>query len=381
MRLGFIIPGSLGNQSGGFLYDRMLVEHLRSRGCRVEVLPVRWGSYAGDLLRNVPRRLPPGFDPGSLDLLLEDELSHPALLSFNRWVRRELDLPIVSVVHHLRSSEAWPACIHAVYRRIERTYLAHVDGAVCNSQATRRNVEALWPEPRPCIIARPGRGRLESRITAGQVRARALRPGPLKLIFLGNIIPRKGLHTLFTALAAIDDQDWQLDVIGDPTVDPGYVRRSLRFIARHRLDHKVRFLGRLDDASLPASLSDGHLMVMPSDYEGFGIAYLDGMAFGLPAVATTAGGAGEIVRDDYNGLLLTPGDVDGLVGGLTRLGQDRHALAEMGIAALETYRHHPTWSESLELVRTFVTGFERRAGRSMTAGSQLHHHTIVGGSA
>ena len=117
MRIGFIVPGGLANHSGGFLYDRMLVEHLRRPGAHVDVIPLKWGSYPGDLLRGLFNASHRGFDPSSLDVLLEDELSHPRLLSFNRSLRREAGLPIISVVHHLRSSEPGPSWITSVVLR------------------------------------------------------------------------------------------------------------------------------------------------------------------------------------------------------------------------------------------------------------------------
>lgn len=368
MRLGFIVPDGLDHLSGGFLYDRMLVKHLRASGWQVDVVPFHWGSYAGDLMRNLPLGSHPVLDPGPLDVLLEDELSHPALLAFNRQLRREADIPIIAVVHHLRSSEARPAWMNALYRRVEKLYLGDVDGAVCNSLATRRSVEALWPDPRPSVVASPGRGRPERQVDTEDVQSRALRAGPLKLIFLGNIIPRKGLLTLLNALARIMGLDWQLEVIGDLTVDPAHVRRIRRAIRERGLDPRVTLVGRVHPASLAARLEQGHLMVVPATYEGFGIAYLDGMSYGLPAVATTAGGASEIVRHGHNGLLVAPNDTDGLARGLAGLINDRHALAEMGMAALETYRGHPSWSDSAELVRRFLFEFQSKTGQLAMAG-------------
>jgi len=380
MRAGFIVPGSLDNRSGGFLYDRKLVHQLRSHGWRIDVIPVEWGSYARDLLRNLSRsrRLPS--DALTLDLLLEDELCHPAVLSLNRRLRQEMDIPIVAVVHHLRSNEARSKLMNTFYRRIESLYLGVVDGAVCNSLATRGSLEPLWPEARPSVVAYPGRDHVQAQVSAEAVRARALRGGPLRIVFAGNVIPRKGLLTLVDALAGISDLDWELEVIGDLSIDRTHVRRIRRAISRAGLEHRVRLRGRLDGGSLSAILAEAHTMVMPSTYEGFGIAYLDGMAYGLPAVATTAGGAPELVRNGHNGLLVPPDDPESLARRLASLMEDRQALAEMGVAALETYRNHPSWSDSAELVRNFLFDFKKRPGRLAMVGGRSQHPTTVGGS-
>jgi glycosyltransferase involved in cell wall biosynthesis len=251
---------------------------------------------------------------------------------------------------------------------------------VCNSQATQRSVEALWPSARPSVVAYPGRKPLGGRINSEDVRTRAMRAGPLGLVFLGNVIPRKGLFTLLAALARISDLGWHLEIIGDLSVDPAHVRRIRRAVARAGLNRKVVFRGRLDEASLAARLAQSHVMVVPSTHEGFGIAYLDGMGFGLPAVATTAGGAGELVRHGYNGLLVDPGDTRALAHHIAGLIDDRLRLSGISLNALGTYNAHPTWSDSADVVRGFLLGLQNKAIDPSTAGRRSQHLTTAGGS-
>jgi glycosyltransferase involved in cell wall biosynthesis len=380
MQAGFIVPGSLKNHSGGFLYDRMLVHQLRRRDWQIEVIPVEWGTYAGDLLRNLSPTRHLTFDPRKLDLLLEDELCHPAMLSLNRKLRQTLDVPIVAVVHHLRSNEARSTPLNSFYRRIERSFLEGVDGAVCNSLATRGSVERLWRKPHPSVVALPGRDHLQSGVSGEEVRRRALRGGTFRLVFVGNLIPRKGLLTLVEALARLPEADWMLDVIGDLSIDRAYVHRVRRAITRAGLGDRVFLKDRLDETSLSSLLAHSHAMVMPSTYEGFGIAYLDGMAFGLPAVATTAGGASELIRDGHNGLLVSPADPGALARSLASLMEDRETLAKMGMGALETHRKHPSWSDTADLVHDFLTDFKKSPGRPVKVGRHAQHPSTLGGS-
>ena len=97
MKLGFLIYGSLDTLSGGYMYDRMLVEYLRAQGDTVEVISLRWRNYAAHLTDNFTFKL-----PSDLDILIEDELNHPSLIRANRGPH---PYPIVSLVHHLRCSE------------------------------------------------------------------------------------------------------------------------------------------------------------------------------------------------------------------------------------------------------------------------------------
>ncbi|MFL7868236.1 MAG: glycosyltransferase family 1 protein, partial [Anaerolineales bacterium] len=78
MKFGLVIYGSLDTLSGGYLYDRKLVEYLRKQGDSVEIISLPWRNYAAHLTDNFHFRLPP-----DLDLLIQDELNHPSLLSAN----------------------------------------------------------------------------------------------------------------------------------------------------------------------------------------------------------------------------------------------------------------------------------------------------------
>ena len=74
MRIGFVIYGSIDAVSGGYLYDRKLVECLRAEGETVEIISLPWRNYASHLTDNFHFRL-----PQNLDILIEDELNHPSL--------------------------------------------------------------------------------------------------------------------------------------------------------------------------------------------------------------------------------------------------------------------------------------------------------------
>src|SRR5574339_1182768 len=100
MHIGLIIYGSLDTLSGGYLYDRRLVEFLRSQGDTVEIISLPWRNYLAHLTDNLYFKL-----PDNLDILIEDELNHPSLILANR---RKHPYPVISLVHHLRCSEFRP---------------------------------------------------------------------------------------------------------------------------------------------------------------------------------------------------------------------------------------------------------------------------------
>ena len=88
MNIGLVIYGSLDLVSGGYLYDRLLVDHLRKRGARVEILSLPRRNYWRHLADNFSRRLPRAVEAMSPDLLLQDELYHPSLFHTNRRLKK-----------------------------------------------------------------------------------------------------------------------------------------------------------------------------------------------------------------------------------------------------------------------------------------------------
>jgi len=354
MRVGLVIYGGLERVSGGYLYDRMLVEHLRRAGDQVEVYSLPWRNYLRHLGDNLSSALFQRLHRAELDVLLQDELNHPSLAWLNRRLRRYTSYPIVCIVHHLRSSEVHSSGLRRFYRWVERRYLASVDGFIFNTQTTRDVVENLIGKGRPSVVAKPAADHLPPTVTKEQIVARARRPGRLHILFVANLIRRKGLHTLLDSLRAAPFP-WSLTVVGSTDVDASYTRSLLRQVARGEMGTRVRFLGARPNAELSGLMAESHLMVVPSSYEGFGIVYLEGMGFGLPAIGTTAGGAQEIVRHGENGFLIAPGDSQALASHLSRLASDRGLLLKLSLAARETYERSPTWENAARRIRAFLT--------------------------
>ncbi len=347
MHIGLVIYGSLETLSGGYLYDRMLVRTLEQAGHRVSIFSTPWRDYARHFTDNWRARWRRQLLTAPVDLWLQDELNHPSLFWLNRLLRRRHPAPIVSIVHHLRSSEDHPPYLLPLYRGIERAYLATLDGYLANSYTTQVSVQALLAAPRPSTVAWPAADHLpvQPDITAEEIAARALLSRPLRILFVGNLTPRKGLHHLLAALAQVREE-WELSVVGGYRPEDGYVQAIRRQIVRAGLAPRVRLLGRVDNAMLVDLYRRHHLFAAPG-YEGFGIAYLEAHRFGLPVIALTTGAAHEVVFAGQTGLLTPPGDVAALADALTRFCVDRELLTGMGMAARLRYTLHPTWAASM----------------------------------
>jgi glycosyltransferase involved in cell wall biosynthesis len=354
MRVGLALYGSLEDRSGGFRYDRQLVAGLRDVGDAVDVVELPWRAYPRGLLDNLSPRFRDRLRI-DVDVLVQDELAHPSLFRTNR----HLSQPIVAIVHHLRASES--RRLSPLYRAIERRYLETVDGVICNSTATRDAVTDLGVDPEATVVAPPAGDRFDPEIDAETIEDRA-RAAPLRVVFVGNITPRKGLATLVEGLARAESPV-ELTVVGRP-IDETHLATIQRRVRDAGLEERVEVVGELSDAALADLLRSSHVLAVPSRHEGFGIVYLEGLSFGLPAIASRAGGAGDVVTDGETGVLVAPGDSAAIARALTRFADDPERLASMGRAARRRYECHPDWSETTARVRGFLEEVTATAGGS-----------------
>jgi glycosyltransferase involved in cell wall biosynthesis len=248
-----------------------------------------------------------------------------------------------------------------------------VDGFIFNSQTTKKVVNGLMINGKPSVVAYPPTDRFGDAISEEEIKSRAQNE-PLKILFLGNIIERKGLHILLEAIKSTIC-DLQLDIIGSLNSDPKYAKQMQDFVSLNdphlrrtafpgtarqgrcgavQVSSIVTFHSSLDNEPLKQKLQQAHVLIVPSSYEGFGIVYLEGMGFGLPAIGTSAGAAGEIIEHGKTGYLIEPNDSKTLAEYISRLASDRSLLTQLSINARNRYTQQPSWNETANQIRIFL---------------------------
>jgi glycosyltransferase involved in cell wall biosynthesis len=162
---------------------------------------------------------------------------------------------------------------------------------------------------------------------------------------VGRLDPGKGQGVFLEALSDFDDDRILGVLIGEETRgEPGYRKELEARVAALGLGNRVKFLGYIDDPNGCYPMLD--VLVMPSRKETFGLVLIEAMSFGLPVIATNAGGVPEIVIDGKTGILVPPGDARALAGAMRTLFEDNELRQEMGHRgrerAIQHYRldHH-----------------------------------------
>jgi glycosyltransferase involved in cell wall biosynthesis len=149
--------------------------------------------------------------------------------------------------------------------------------------------------------------------------ARPHREGPLRVGYLGQIAPHKGVHLLADAVAhltGVADQI-ELAIYGDMTRSADYALRLQRTVATRS---NIRLMGAYDNARVAEMLASLDVVVVPSTwYEVSPIVILEAFAAGVPVIASDFPNLASLVHDEQNGLLFAPGDATDLARQLRRL--------------------------------------------------------------
>ena len=303
--------------TGGEKYDRAVIEGLRAERSVEsitfdDVPPPARGYLASNrwLIGRYRRRF-------RRVVIVEDHFWHPRTFAFN-WIARVGGARVVSIVHHLYHRLRPSRWQRAVGWILETVALAAAHRVVVNSRNTRDEVAALGVPRSRIVVVPPAVDRVPEPRPVGDVESER----PLRLLSVANVAPRKGLEFLIEALAGVSFP-FQLEVVGEPRYDASYRTTLDGLIESRKLQNRVVFAGRADDRQLDAAYRSADTFVAPSLWEGFGMAILDALLYGVPVIATRVGAIPELVEDGVHGFLVPPRDAAALAAALERLAADR----------------------------------------------------------
>ena len=337
MTLHFVVPGHLGQRTGGYIYDARMVAGLRAGGVEVEVheLAGRFpdadpeaAEALGAALGSIPDR----------GRVIIDGLAMGGLPEVVQEHRRRLE--IVALVHHpLADETGLDDHAQARFRALERGALAAVRGVVVTSRFTAaRLVDYGVGAPRVRSVE-PG--------TDPAPKARGPHAGePPLLLAVGSVTPRKGHDLLIRALEAVRDRDWSCVCAGSLERDPAFVARVRSLISEAGLDARVRLVGELSGGELSAVYDSASIFVHPSWFEGYGMSLTEAVARGLPIISTTGGAIPHTAPPEASALV-APGDVEALSEALRRWLDDPDARLRAAAAARRAAGRLPTWSDQV----------------------------------
>lgn len=327
----FAVPGDLANPTGGYAYDRRIIEGLAALGWRTAVVDLGDGfpfptNAARAAARTRLAALPIG-PPIVIDGLAFGALPEAA-------AALGATHSLVALVHHpLALETGLSAAASASLRASERAALACARHVIATSTTTARLLAADYDVPSERLsVVEPG----TERVATPQRRVESV----IALLAVGAVVPRKGYDVLVAALARLKHLPWRLVIAGDCGRSVDTFRRLVADIAALGLSDRVQLAGTVTAEELASLYASADLFVLPSRFEGYGMAYAEAIAHGVPVIGTNAGAIPETVPADA-GVLVPPDDVDMLAATLQRL-MDNPAERER-LAAGARATAFPSW--------------------------------------
>jgi glycosyltransferase involved in cell wall biosynthesis len=332
-KLVFAVPGDLATPTGGYTYDRRIIAELAGLGWQVQVLDLGDGFPRPTADTRVAACAALAALPAGRPLVV-DGLAFGALP--DTAVALCSSHPLVALVHHpLALETGLSAGDAAALRQSEIAALGCARRVIVTSAATARLLVADYDVPSERLtVVEPGTDR-----AAAPSRQRG---AAVALLAVGAVVPRKGYDVLVAALATLKDLSWCLVIAGDRARDPVAAGRLETDIARFGLADRVSLLGAVHPEQLPALYASTDLFVLPSRFEGYGMAYAEAIAHGVPVVGTSAGATPETVPASA-GVLVPPDDVETLAATLRELIGSPQRRQRLALGA-RTVRF-PSWRE------------------------------------
>ena len=350
--------------TGGEIYYTRLRDYLKSRFASVENISWQMKPYKGPisymiesvLMNFILLRHLKGMN--SETVILEDMDDSQDLFIFNAVTRATRGLLgkricIVPVVQLLES----PLIKNKILKRLklleESIFFNSSDGIVVNSQFTHTSVKEALRRNVEMVIAYPGLnvtglGKDVGVRTAGDV---------INLLFVGYITSRKGVDILIKALEILIKkkgmEDLILHIVGNTEIDKVFFMEMRKYSKEAHIDHHIIFHGRINDRDIEVLYRTADIFVFPSRLESFGMVLAEAASFGMPIVTTNAGAIPDLIKDGVNGILVPPGDADGLADAVEKLARSPDLRAKFSQANRKLAEEFQ-WERSLSKIATFL---------------------------
>jgi glycosyltransferase involved in cell wall biosynthesis len=347
--LAFVVPGSLDQLTGGYLFDRRIVDGLRTAGRRVDVIELAGAFPEADATARASFGAALAALPDGAAVAIDGLALPGGSDGLDEAARR---LRLVAFVHHpLALETGLSAEERSRVAALERDLLRPMRGAICPSRRTEAALLGYGMDESRVVVVPPG---TDPPAAPPRVRETG---GPVRLLCVATVTPRKGHAVLVEALAGLADLDWRLTCLGSVERDAATAASLQRRIAESGVAERIVLAGERASTLLSEAYRDADVFVLASYHEGYGMAFAEAMAHGLPIVGTMAGAIPETVPAEA-GLLVPPGDAASLGAALRRIIADADLRFRLARGAEAAGRRLPSWSET---VRRWGAAFDRLA--------------------
>lgn len=329
----FAIPGDITTVTGGYIYERRLLDELRALGR--DVAHVQLGASfpdptPDDMVDAVAQL--EALDPSRA--LILDGLVYGSIAT--KGLAR-VKPPIVAMIHH-------PLAFEIGLDSAQRDHLFRTEKA---NLALAQQV--LVPSPHTAQILRKDYGVPGDKITIAQpgTDVKGGTPSPVDpplILSVGLQHPRKGHDVLLQALAELRDLPWRAAIVGG-VHDVEHAALLARMVEDLDLSEKVTLMGRVPQDVLDGLYATASIFALATRYEGYGMVFDEALAWGLPIIACDTGAVPDTVPKGA-GSLVAPDSLGELSGALARVLTDTALRGRMARVALRAGSELPAWQDT-----------------------------------
>jgi glycosyltransferase involved in cell wall biosynthesis len=334
--------GDPNRLTGGYLYHRRMAELAPQQHARLEFVSVPDRLFPLAAL-DVPAAIRQAHRLDAQILVL-DSIAAPF---FGAWPVPPLQgMPLVAMLHQPPGGVDHGPTRTRIESILDRhAYRTAHTLLIASDSLASRLVERGMPRQRMLVVP-PGR----DVASATGPPTGDLRRGRLcAFLCVANWVQNKGIDSLLEAFARLPSSAATLHLAGDTEAEPTYAARIRDRIAQPDLADRVVVHGPLSREAVAALYEAADVFVLPSLKETYGTVHGEAMAFGLPVVGWQSGNLPHLAEHGREGLILEPGDVEGLAAALERLANDEPLRRAMGEAARRRAATRPTWEQSAAL--------------------------------
>jgi len=344
----FVVPGNIDSRTGGYIYDRRIIEGLRAQDWSVAVqsLDETFPSPTASAIAQAEQVFA-ALEAGTL--VVVDSLALgaiPAILEQHR-----SRLRIVALMHlPLAADVGIDGAMAAQFAMAERRALGAASLVIVTGRTTLPMIAGYDVPSIRVVLIEPGTEPAPLATGSGTTR--------VELLSVGTLNPGKGYEALLNALAAVASRDWHLSCAGSLTRHPPTVARIRALVHARQLEDHVSLLGELDAGQLEEHYARADVFVLATFRETYGMAVAEALAHGLPVVSTSTGAIPALVGAEA-GLLVSPGDVQSLSTALSRVIGDADFRASLAEGARRVRPSLPSWDQAVDKFASALESISR----------------------
>lgn len=332
--IAFVYPGDLDTRTGGYRYDKRIVEELSSGTHQWDVSLVSLdGNYPFPTRAQLCAADVQFADIADNTVTVVDGLAYSVMPEVI--ARHAIRLNMIALIHHPLALETGLSANQAArLKTLETQALAYARHVITTSELTASSLAQYDVPDHKIHAVLPG--------TDKAPLAKGSTNDTMNLLSVATLTPRKGHDVLLDALKKLDDLPWHMHCVGSTERNTTHFQTLLALRKHHALENRVSFHGEISDEQLNQHYCQADAFVLASFHEGYGMVLTEAIARGLPIICSDAGAMSQTVPEG-SGLLIPPGDPMALADALRRFINDAHLRAQLKNSASSARQHLRSW--------------------------------------